>query len=475
VTSVIERLPFRLPDFTRVTWVSEHARQVWQPRVTRIREAWLDVERRSVQAGVRRCAMQHADVSDVPRFAEAAATSGLTTLPLTLEGAPASRYRVAVGLPPDVLACAAAWRDSDDAAMGALLGYPACCIAFFRRTWVDARATDTTWAMATGCDSTIGSAVDVDGPPESNILWRWLGVRAIPHLPCSTRCVETSRLANAMLGVARSAGFTQEVAWLLDMLSWPVEWSALHGIAEVKTPVLKVAIRTDATTRRRVVRRRGTAYPAEGGRGTTFPYRRDVRANRIASPVRPTTRHAAVTTAARWTDNGFATEDAMRAAHAPIVELTSHLLTSRRPMVLDLGCGNGALLQAIAARTPHASVVGVERNGAKVEHARQILEGVSHALFTGDIFDDAGAWRSVRPDLILLMPGRLLEVPGDRAARLRHWLHAQRGAIVAYAYGDWLSDQQSLAQLCTRAGLETAAGIGACAAPAAVKVESGGG
>jgi hypothetical protein len=51
------------------------------------------------------------------------------------------------------------------------------------------------------------------------------------------------------------------------------EWSALHGIAEIKTPVLKASTRTDATSCKDTVRRRGDNYPLEGIRRLSSPYR----------------------------------------------------------------------------------------------------------------------------------------------------------------------------------------------------------
>ena len=53
----IQRLDFTLPDFTRLAWVSDHAKEVWQPRLSRITTAWLEIEWRAVLAGVRRCAL----------------------------------------------------------------------------------------------------------------------------------------------------------------------------------------------------------------------------------------------------------------------------------------------------------------------------------------------------------------------------------------------------------------------------------
>ena len=35
-----DRLSYVLPDFTRVSWVSDPARHVWEPRIQRIGAAW---------------------------------------------------------------------------------------------------------------------------------------------------------------------------------------------------------------------------------------------------------------------------------------------------------------------------------------------------------------------------------------------------------------------------------------------------
>jgi hypothetical protein len=75
------------------------------------------------------------------------------------------------------------------------------------------------------------------------------------------------------MAVGRDQGFAEEMGWLEEILRWPVEWSCLHGIAEVKTPILKLSANTDATASKYVVRRRGDRYPAEGARGLSFAYR----------------------------------------------------------------------------------------------------------------------------------------------------------------------------------------------------------
>jgi len=141
--------------------------------------------------------------------------------------------------------------------------------------------------------------------------------------------------------VGRAAGYEQEMDWLLEILSWPVEWSALHGIAEVKTPVLKVSTRTDATPGKYVVRRQGDAYPAEGAQGLAFPYRMPRRPLLTQSPsfhrglVNPLQSRPSRPS---WyaSDNGFASELAMESAHAAILKVATGALAERGGRVLDL-------------------------------------------------------------------------------------------------------------------------------------------
>src|SRR5262249_39160303 len=144
----------------------------------------------------------------------------------------------------------------------------------FRRVWVDDAMVDTTWPMAVATAAASGArSVDVVGPPQSNILWRWMGARAVPHLPCRFDCEATIAFADELIAVGRECGFGEEMDWLLEILSGPVQWSALHGIAEIRTPIVKVPTRTDPTASRHVVQRHGDSYPAEGARGLEFPYR----------------------------------------------------------------------------------------------------------------------------------------------------------------------------------------------------------
>src|SRR5262245_63262431 len=93
----MERLPFVLPDFTRMMWVSDRARDVWAPRLQRITRAWLEIEWRAVVAGVRRCAIRIVSPVGVGSDAARWVVSGLATLARRVQsGGPTPRH-LAVG------------------------------------------------------------------------------------------------------------------------------------------------------------------------------------------------------------------------------------------------------------------------------------------------------------------------------------------------------------------------------------------
>jgi hypothetical protein len=281
VSGAIDRLPFALPDFTRHSWVSDRARLTWEPRMARIRHAWSEVQWLSVVDKIRPCALV-----GFPKNVPSTVISRWSEKHLSAVSLPAGEHQtltgtvyVAVGSLVDVRCAREAWNTRDDDALGRLLGYPECCRSFFQEVWVKQQSLDTTWAMATNTAAPAGSTVAIESGEANlaNILWRWLGVRAVPHLPCSFRCKKTIQLGEELLQVATRVGYADEGRWLAEMLSWPIEWSALHGIAEIKTPLLKISTRTDATASKYTVQWKGTGYPAEGGTGVRFPYRAPAR------------------------------------------------------------------------------------------------------------------------------------------------------------------------------------------------------
>ncbi len=154
------------------------------------------------------------------------------------------------------------------------------------------------------------------------------------------------------------------------------------------------------------------------------------------------------------TDNGFPSVGAMHDAHRPVVEAGVAALGQGGGNVLDLGCGNGALLERLAAAAPGVVPFGVDVDPQRIEHARQLHTGHADNFVTGDMFDNDQLWvEGRRFALAILMPGRLLETDEARAAALRERLRQSCDRVLVYAYGDWLTRAGDLASLAREAGL----------------------
>jgi hypothetical protein len=283
-----DRLDFVLSGFVRRAWASAAAESTWSSRFLRIRAAVNRVEWMSVVRGLRPCALFQLPSQEIEPRSSLWAAEGLAWRRLSEStqriGAwwldadlpRAASCVVVVGRQRDNDEFERAWEAEDHKSIGDLLGYPLCCRLFFEEVSIAYRCLDTVWAMSEREsrieDRTRGRLVD--GPVASNILLQSLGLRAIPHCPCNFGCRQTARLAEDLNAIAAEVGNEEEYTWLGSILAWPAEWSALHGIAEIRTPILKLCTPTDATAGEYLVRWKGASLPVEAARGLRFPYRR---------------------------------------------------------------------------------------------------------------------------------------------------------------------------------------------------------
>jgi hypothetical protein len=353
---------------------------------------------------------------------------------------------MAIGSLTDIVAFKAAWDRRDDDCVGAMLGYPRCCREFFQRVWVAAGLRDTTWSMAErSADATPDSStLVVSGAVEANILWRWMGVRAVPHLPCSFRCEATVEFGQRLAECARRSGYEKELEWMYELLNAPVEWSALNGVATIKTPFLEVTTSTDAVATTRSIRRAGVH-----NRVRTPPI--------CSTPAAAVPEEAAVEGDVGWQyrDNGFASMQSMGEAHAPVLAAVRSTLSIGVPAsVLDLGCGNGALLKSVLSIRSDSSLYGIDVDAHKIVRART-LQPDNGTFLIGSMFENDELWREgQRYGIALVMPGRFLEVDSWDAAWLRARVQRQCDHIVMYAYGEWLVRYGSLEGLVAAAGFD---------------------
>jgi len=245
------------------------------------------------------------------------------------------------------------------------------------------------------------------------------------------------------------------MGWLEELLSGPLEWSALHGIAEIRTFLAKVATRTDATRNELTVRVNGIRPMISDVPGKRFPYNIGKQLiDSSAVTVNVLTTPPASRAIGDWLfrDNSFTSLDAMERLHRPVVQLAQQALRNDAGNVIDLGCGNGVLVTRICEGRAGLVPYGVEIREAAFAHVRDVCPAFAANFSRGDMFSLDTLPRGHRFVLAILMVGRLLEVPVDRAERLRHWLAAQASSVLVYMYPGWSSE--SLKTLVERAGFQ---------------------
>ncbi|MBZ5715954.1 aKG-HExxH-type peptide beta-hydroxylase [Nannocystis pusilla] len=117
----------------------------------------------------------------------------------------------------------------------------------------------------------VGESELVCEPLLSPLLGR-LGLRVLEHAACSPGCAASLAAAQERLEGLRARD-AEAAEWLTAALAWPIRWSALHGIAEVKTPVFKLCHDSEDSPQRHAFVRAGAAWPETAAQGNRAPFR----------------------------------------------------------------------------------------------------------------------------------------------------------------------------------------------------------
>ncbi len=290
---VDDALDFVLPGFSRHVWTSGTARDEWKPRMDAIRAALQDITLESVSCGMRdcgvirvqdgeldalasRCADRGLAVAPVERAASPKSTASVTTryaLQTLMCGPPSGATAVVAGSLVSIESLVSAWDLGACAEVATLLGYPVCCCRSLVEL-IGERRLDATWSVAQNSNPSANdqSYISISAGPETNLLWAPLGITPLPHVPCNFGCTASQHVGRTLVDLARAKGYEAEIGAMQQILSWPVQWSALHGIAETKTPILKMVARTDATAAKYTLDWQGANQPESAAPGLTFPH-----------------------------------------------------------------------------------------------------------------------------------------------------------------------------------------------------------
>lgn len=373
-------------EFSRKLWVSEKAKTLWEPRISQIVETWQKVERESVYKGMRRGTIQNNQWPDNPK---GFITVGFSTT-ASVNNYSAGAAKPKAGEPFDVRTVTIrkellrnfidAWETNDDDAIGVMLGYPICCIDFFNQTWKKGLIDPT---------SEMESPNHILLDPYCNPFLRWLGVRTAPHMPCSFSCANTKAASHRYMELMPK----DEQAWILELLSMPLEYTTLSGIGEVKTPLFKLAFSSQGDKRFEFW---GDQPDGTTG-GTRFPFVEDT-----------------------WTNNGFFGPASMRKSHAKVLEMVPPCSS-----IIDFGCGNGVLLSQVDAKIR----VGFDINFAAIQQGRRLSSNISFIPGNFNIFPIP------KHELSLISMERFIESPD-----VNNLLEKMGDRVLVYSYSDGVDE-----------------------------------
>jgi SAM-dependent methyltransferase len=211
------------------------------------------------------------------------------------------------------------------------------------------------------------------------------------------------------------------------------------------------------------VRYLGDAYPELGAQGLTFPYKQPAKRQVSDSQQHKAGLENPIQTLDEtferfewyFRDNGFSSRYAMDLSHQPILNLAYACLSQPFGKVLDLGCGNGALLRKIWLKHPTLIPCGVDVIPEKINHAKLLLPEYKGNFVIANIFDVENFWSFEEEySLVILMLGRLIEVAPIQTKQLLDRLKTKSSQVLVYAYDDYIREHGSLEQMAKRIGIE---------------------
>jgi uncharacterized protein len=263
---------FHLPPFVRHTFVGESQRAIWEPRLEAVRATLVRLGVLAVSKGVVPASLVSVTPAEVFAIHNLAASYGLHAR--LLSRSPRTPREWMVIADQDTSAqYRQAWEKGEDAILDELASVPVCCQEAHKRVR-EIGKNDASWPLLADPQAAGGPGVDVQYPFTLNTLFSPLGIDLPGYQPCGPHCEASQRRGGALLALGREAGMKEAIDWLTEILDWPAEWSALHGIAELKTGIIKLAYNTEFTHEKLTVRYHGHTLAIGAARGLSFAYRR---------------------------------------------------------------------------------------------------------------------------------------------------------------------------------------------------------
>lgn len=253
----MELLAYQLPAFKTIAWVSNEARDTWEPRIERVNQAIIASSVAAVLAGELQSCSLIVSGHYYFKLLEEVRSAGLKLAASSIGARGTAVYKVKLS----------------SALFSGKVSSTCCSVcAEYRQK---ERKKEWIWEAARQAPAAQLEEDLIRLPATVNtaVFWSKLLLRFGEEYPCNLQCEHYHKQFEQYQNQMKQQGFATESEYLSTILSWPVEWSANHGICELRTPVVKFAYDTDASVRKYLVQVEGSEYPEEGAPGKQFPYK----------------------------------------------------------------------------------------------------------------------------------------------------------------------------------------------------------
>lgn len=243
-------------SYVRTKWGFEDLEEIrlWNDRVSRANRMFHRLQTRSVVYGLRRCTTMYIEPENTQAFLELQ-ERGLIAVPIRhvvrfrgfstahrmpKPGDKSAYYCVVARNYQDAQSFIEAVNNNDDRIQGELLGYPPCCIQAFITNNANGH-WDPVWQQAINCrpesiavQEPHRITLSKDLPFELNSILKPIGLRYMPHTPCSHDCESTLTIAREWRQLAQDLKYS-EVSLMDYFLSNRCKWTAKEGHALIQT------------------------------------------------------------------------------------------------------------------------------------------------------------------------------------------------------------------------------------------------
>ena len=256
----MELLNCIIPPFKTAAWVSDEAKNIWNIRFKKINEAILNT---SVQALLKREWDAQYLVLEGYLYFKLIALTALIEIDTDFEYLGDKNLKGPVFHEVLLSNRGQAQKAKSN-----------CCLECSKNVRSENKK-EFVWesAINTATHALENKVISLSSSSDTSVFWQRLLVTIGPQHRCSLQCKRQQQLQKELIARMFEYGFEEESSWLTEIYSWPIEWSANHGICELRTPIIKLAYDTDATAVNYAIQIEGETYPDEGATGKRFPYR----------------------------------------------------------------------------------------------------------------------------------------------------------------------------------------------------------